>query len=138
MTIFPESVYTAMIRCYCIHGRCAEALALYKEMMTQKVVPKLRTFTPLLASFAQEGNDVVCFSLFQDLVDGFEIQPSEREYVSMLKLTTTLKDKRFYEILEQMMEDIFLPSGDIDSEGRPLSAEDASMSTWAVVRVRCS
>ena len=44
----PESTFTAMIRCFCLHDRRSEALSLFEEMKQRDLLPKLRTFFQLL------------------------------------------------------------------------------------------
>ena len=110
---FYESSYTAMVRCCCINDRPQEALVLFDEMDVLGLIPKLRTFNPLLAAFAKIGHSVECFKLFDQLLNRYTLIPTEREYLSMLRVTLMLKDNRFYEILHQMMEDVLIPSKDL-------------------------
>ena len=93
-----ESVYTAMIRCCCNNQRENEALEIYHEMQSLDLIPKLRTLSPLLQAFGMLQNDGVCFRVFDDLVHRYSLVPTEREYLSMLKLLVLNTDKRFYEV----------------------------------------
>ena len=112
LSSFPvhESVFTAMIRCCSVHDKMKEALALYYDMKKIEIIPKIRTISPLLAGFSALGDHKVCFELFRDLVEVYELIPAEREYLSMLKVTVICKDVRFYTVLHQFMEDILVPS----------------------------
>lgn len=110
---FNEASYTAMIRCCCINDRPQRALSLYHEMQALDLTPKLRTLCPLLAAFAKEGNDDVCFKIFHELVHRYNLQPTEREYLSMLKLTLNSKDQRFHQILDNLSEDVLVPTRDV-------------------------
>lgn len=93
-----ESVYTAMVRCCSNNQRAEDALKIYREMQSLDLQPKLRTLSPLLSSFSLLGNATVCFQMFDDLVHRYALVPTEREYLSMLRLTVQLKDRRFYEV----------------------------------------
>jgi pentatricopeptide repeat protein len=105
-----ESVFTAMIRCCSMNGKMNEALNLYYDMQKMEIIPKIRTISPLLNGFAALGNSEICFKLFQELVEEYELLPAEREYISMLKVTVICNDQRFYTVLNQFMEDILVPS----------------------------
>ena len=105
-----ESVFTAMIRCCSVHDKMKEALQLYYDMQAIDIIPKIRTISPLLTGFSALGDHKVCFELFRDLVEVYELIPAEREYLSMLKVTVICKDIRFYTVLHQFMEDILVPS----------------------------
>lgn len=118
---FSESIYTAMIRCNSINNRPHEALALYHEMRelndsdtsTTVMTPKLRTFSPMLAAFSAIGELKICLSLYDDMVNKYNLRPAERDYLCMLKVTIKTQDEvYFYHILNQMKEDIMIPSSD--------------------------
>jgi pentatricopeptide repeat protein len=116
---FVESMYTAMIRCFCINDRLNEALCLYEEMLSKNVQPKLRTYNPLLKIGASSQNIDLCFRLYREMTENFRLVPSEKEYNSMLSITTSKRDQRFYEILNTMSQDIYIPS----------------VNTWDIVKV---
>ena len=105
-----ESVFTAMIRCCSVNNKMEEALELYYDMQKMDIIPKIRTISPLLNGFAALGKSEICFKLFQELVEEYELLPAEREYLSMLKVTVICNDQRFYTVLNQFMEDILVPS----------------------------
>ena len=93
-----------------MNGKIEEALNLYYDMQKMEIIPKIRTISPLLNGFAALGNSEICFKLFQELVEEYELLPAEREYLSMLKVTVICNDQRFYTVLNQFMEDILVPS----------------------------
>ena len=118
-----ESCYTAMIRCFCINEKKTEALELYYgmkqdlneinnqlEISTSTQIPKLRTYYPLLKLYSSLHDTKVCFYLYDEIRKIYKIIPTEREYNCMLKVTVSTHDDRFYEIIEDMIEDVFVPS----------------------------
>lgn len=108
---FSESDYTAMIRCYCMNSKEEDALQLYEQMKRCNKQPKLRTFTPLLYYFGALKRVDVCTTLFHDITQVYKMIPAERDYVSLLTLMSSVRDKRkFYLYLDQMMEDILVPT----------------------------
>ena len=93
-----ESVFTAMIRCCSNNLKPNEAYAIYKQMQELNLIPKLRTFSPLLAIYStlkEEGINV-CFELFDELLNRYSLTPTEKEYTSLLKVCIATNDKRFY------------------------------------------
>lgn len=107
---FNEASYTAIIRCCCLNNREIEGYNLYKDMQKFDINPKLRTYQYLLQAFANVGDSNIGFELFNELVEKYQLPPSEREYINMLKLTCNTKDKRFFDILHSMMEDVLVPT----------------------------
>lgn len=109
--ILSESCYTAMIRCYSMNGHLKDAIELYYELRDkrQDLTPKLRTYTHMLALISSLGELQLGFELYRDM-NTYTILPSEKEYLSMLKLTIAKIDDRFYSIFDDMMEDILIPS----------------------------
>lgn len=104
-----ENIYTAVIRCLSMNDRQDRALELYKEMQQKEIVPKGRTFTHLLGAYSLCGNKAVCFDLYRDITERYEMIPAERDYVNMLKVCATNDDSRFYDVLEAFMEDVLVP-----------------------------
>ena len=104
-----ENNYTAVIRCLSMNDRSGEALELYREMKSHGIPPKLRTFTHLLAAHSHRGDKEVCFELYKDITEKNNLYPSEKDYVSMLKVCELCRDMQFYSILSSMMEDILVP-----------------------------
>ena len=111
LTSFPvhESIYTAIIRCCSVNNKINEALELYNDMQKQRIIPKIRTISPLLHGFSTQGKGEICFKLFHEILE-YNLIPSEKEYLSLLRVTVICKDKRFYTVLQQFMEDILVPS----------------------------
>lgn len=112
-----EASYAGLIRCLALSDRPDEGLALLREMQGLKLKMRLRSYTALLAAFCKVGNASVSVELFQEL-EKYSLEPTEREYVSMLSLCTLTDDDRFYEYLHSMLEDVLVPGRD----------------TWDVVR----
>ena len=111
-TNFPihESVYTAMIRCCSLNKKMDLALKLYYDLQAADIIPKLRTISPLLTGFSIIGDIEICFKIFDELVNLYQLIPGEREYFSMLNVTVICKDDRFYTVLHQFMEDVLVPT----------------------------
>ena len=105
-----ESCFTAVVRMNCMHAHEAEALEIYREMQTFNISPKNRTLTPLLARFSEVGDHDTCFSLYEEMIRRYELEPVEKDYISMLNLTVSLRDERFYAILDRFMEMNLVPS----------------------------
>ena len=105
-----ESIYTAMIRCCSINSKIDSALQLYYDMQKENIIPKLRTISPLLTGFSIIGNSDICFKIFDELINLYDLIPGEREYSCMLKVTVICKDYRFYTVLHQFMEDVLVPT----------------------------
>ena len=111
-----ESSYTAMIRCCCQHSPpnlLPQALSYYNELKELKILPKSRTLTPWLAAFAssKEWADICIEVFFSDLLELFQLIPTEKDYQSMLQVVLLLKDAalfgRIYELLQQ---DVYTPT----------------------------
>lgn len=108
---FSEASYTALIRCCCANNRCQEALNLYEEMIAASLSPRLRTFTPLLASFSLLCDVSTCRRLFDAMTITYSLIPTEREYLSMLRLFLATNDTtQFLSFLSIMAQDIFIPT----------------------------
>lgn len=78
-----ESIYSAMIRCSCAHGRMEQALQLYEEMKAADIAPKLRTFTHITQLLSERSQLVRCLAVFDDMVQRHGITPSERIFLSV-------------------------------------------------------
>eukprot|EP00605_Chrysophyceae_sp_TOSAG23-4_P002312 GSChrysophyteH1.ASY1.ANO1.2558.1 assembled CDS len=120
---YPESVYSAMIRCYSMNNAESEALDLLQEKYERPFLPKLRTFSPLLAGHASAGDLATCLWIYEEMTVRFEITPLERDYVSLLRVIAKARDHRvFHRILNAFMEDHLVPH----------------RSTWAELGACCS
>ena len=108
-----EPVYSALIRCCSINNRPDNALLLFNDMINNNIAPKLRTLHPLLTVLSQSDNNnhiTMCYQLFTDMINKYNLSPSEREYVIMLKLSIETNNKeKFYNILHDMMEELLVP-----------------------------
>ena len=122
-----ESCFTAMIRCYCLNDKATEALQLYYDMKQHLTtasteneqalsstsrIPKLRTFYPLLKLFSTLNDLNTCFYLYNEIRYIYKLIPTEREYICMLNVCMKSHNERFYNIIDDMIEDIFIPSLD--------------------------
>ena len=94
-----------------MHQHAEEGLAIYREMQSLGIPPKNRTLSPLIAAFTDLRDAAVSFALFNEMMTRYELQPTEKDYLNMLRLTTFTKDPpRFYDILQLFAEDILVPS----------------------------
>lgn len=107
---FLEASYTAMIRCFCLNHKSIEAMALYDELKSKLIVPKLRTFYQLLKLLSTESNESMCFLLYRDMTETYKLIPTEREYNCMLSVLVAKNNPKFFNILLSMMDDIYRPS----------------------------
>ena len=61
----------------------------------------------------QHSGELICYTIFDELVDKYELTPSEREYNYVLRLAskrlTPRCRRRFYDTLHTMMEDVPVP-----------------------------
>ena len=104
-----EASYAGLIRCLALNDRPDEGLVLLREMQEQKLKMRLRSYTALLAAFCKIGNATVSMELFEELSDKYSLEPTEKEYISMLSLCILLDDDKFYYYLHSMLEDILVP-----------------------------
>jgi pentatricopeptide repeat protein len=109
---FRESSYTALVRCCAEHNEPTRAITFYSELKQEKVVPKSRTLTPLLALLTRSGPQFTNMSysvLMEDLRVTYELEPLERDYVCVLEALERDGDQRFFAALSAYAEDIFVP-----------------------------
>ena len=104
-----------MIRCCCQHSSpnlLSQALTYYNELKELQIAPKSRTLTPLLAALAtsKEWANICIEIFFSDLLELFQLIPTEKDYQSMLQIVLLKKDgtlfDRVYELLQQ---DVYIP-----------------------------
>jgi pentatricopeptide repeat protein len=131
-----ESVYSAVIRCCCSNHDIQQALKVYTEMKLLGVGVKLRTFISLLQLVScSEGSTAfhrceedldeqgllkrtlsdslftICYDIFTDMTVLFHLQPTEREYVCMLRASVRANEAViFHRTLTDYMEDVLVPS----------------------------
>eukprot|EP01041_Mallomonas_annulata_P011962 gene11962-25057_t len=108
----PESSYTAMIRCCSINNQYLQALELLHELESKNITPKLRTFSPLFEVLSKFNILEESFILYHTVTKVYNLIPNEKDYCNLLKLCINMKDYRFYELLDAMMEDILIPHQD--------------------------
>jgi pentatricopeptide repeat protein len=123
-----ESDFTALIRCCSMNQRPDRALELYRDMQEAAVVPKLRTYFPLLsvllASYQQNKGlstilvkihnvehelPTIFFVIFEEMTTKYSLTPTEREYLIGIEFASKTDSSRFYSLLHSMMEDILVP-----------------------------
>lgn len=107
-----ESGYSALIRCACLHERLDQAMYFYQEMIVNgQIHPKLRTISYLLHTLSQNKQHLdQCFSLFHEMIQQHAINPTEKEYQSLLRVCYYDSNPRFYEVLDEMMDDLLVLS----------------------------
>jgi pentatricopeptide repeat protein len=139
VTSIGEAVYSAVIRCCCSNNDLPHALEVYNEVKANGVNVKLRTFISLLqlistyvtpepgadnGSCATEDNLNLCAplskelfdqcnQLFVDMTTAYQLQPTEREYVCMLRCCVRAdQEGSFFDYLDNFMEDVLVPAKD--------------------------
>lgn len=104
-----EASYAGLIRCLAINDRHEEGLVLLREMQEKGLKMRLRSYTALLAAFCRHQNAAISMALFAEFSEKYALEPTEKEYISMLSLCVQLDDDKFYEYLGGMVEDILVP-----------------------------
>ena len=128
----PEASYTALIRCCCVNQQPLRGWKFYQDMQELNISPKLRTFTSLLdalstATSSHETtitsttsittitdtttmNNIECgFKLYNEMLHQYGLEPTEKEYIAMLRLCLTYADPRFYAILSEFCDSGIIP-----------------------------
>jgi pentatricopeptide repeat protein len=109
-----EAAYSGLIRCCSLNQRHVDGLALLREMQSMGITPRIRSYSALLAAYCACLDEPQSIILFEELTDKYHLQPSEKDYMSMLQLFCTVDSTtRFYATLHSMMEDILVPSKDL-------------------------
>uniref|UniRef100_M4BWN3 Mitochondrial ribonuclease P catalytic subunit n=1 Tax=Hyaloperonospora arabidopsidis (strain Emoy2) TaxID=559515 RepID=M4BWN3_HYAAE len=105
-----EPIYSAMIK-LCSKASDFEACeALVAEMEEAKVVPKLRTFGPLLQAHSDAGNLDKCIWVHEKLLS-HELELTEDDYVALLRVCVkTGHAEQFYAFLDRFIDEIWQPS----------------------------
>jgi proteinaceous RNase P len=113
-----EPIYSAMIK-LCSKAQDFDACEkLLAELEAKKVMPKLRTFDPLLQAHSDAGNLDKCVWVYEKFVS-HELQPTEDDYVALLRVCVKAGHaERFYAFLDQFIDQIWQPS----------------LSTWGVLK----
>ena len=117
----PEASYTALIRCSCISNEVGRGLMFFKELQRLNITPKLRSFTSLLEALGtyttpsdpaspRIDSPIECgFEIYDQMLHKYSLEPTEKEYVCMLRLCVPNADPRFYTILETFADTGIVP-----------------------------
>lgn len=109
LNIIPaEAAFSALMRCCCSEGHKEQALELYEDMKRLGLEPKLRGVTALVAAYGAAGDTSTCFYLFDEMKTKLNIDPTEKEYYSLLQACAIAKDARFISVVDELMEDHLL------------------------------
>ena len=123
LSIIPtEAAYSALIRCYCQskdNKYTNKAYSIYEDLKSKGIHPKQRTFTSLLQYYSlpsttsttstNHNNQEICYNLFHEMQEIFNIIPTEKEYISLLRVCLLNYDsKSFYNTLHTMMNELLL------------------------------
>ncbi|XP_054822808.1 LOW QUALITY PROTEIN: pentatricopeptide repeat-containing protein At5g55740, chloroplastic-like [Prosopis cineraria] len=79
-------VYNAMISAYALHGQAIEALALFRQMEKEAIVPDHMTFTSVLSACSHAGLVKEGLELFGYMVSELHMKPSSEHYGCLIKL----------------------------------------------------
>jgi pentatricopeptide repeat protein len=104
-----ESCYSALVKLCSKQGHTDKACSVILELEAASVVPKLRTFSPLLLEYARLGDVAQAWSVYEK-IKSHALDVTEVEYAGLLRATLTAKDAAmFYKVLEIFMDDILVP-----------------------------
>ncbi|KAF1322249.1 Polycystin cation channel, partial [Globisporangium splendens] len=104
-----ETIYSALVKLCSKAGDFERCHALIAELETKSVLPKLRTFAPLLHAYSEAGDLEKCLWTQSKLVE-HSVELTEPEYLSLLKVCTTNGDAtQFYAILDQYIDTVLQP-----------------------------
>ncbi|CAN6574699.1 unnamed protein product [Malus baccata var. baccata] len=78
--------WNTMILAYGMHGKCKEALTLFEQMKSEKVVPDEVTFTSVLTACSHSGMVNEGLRVFKSMVEEHSIIPREEHYGCMVDL----------------------------------------------------
>lgn len=107
-----EATYVSMMRALALGAQQPEAAeALLDEMVTEtKQRPRLRSYSPIVIGYAQQGKTDAAFALYEKML-AREIEPTEAEMVALLKACTMTKEApRFFQVLAQMQDIVLEPA----------------------------
>ncbi|TKY73224.1 Pentatricopeptide repeat-containing protein [Spatholobus suberectus] len=79
-------VYNAMISAYASHGQAREALALFKQLEKEGIVPDHITLTSVLSACSHGGLVKEGMEVFKYMVSELQMKPSEEHYGCLVKL----------------------------------------------------
>ncbi|MED6150308.1 hypothetical protein PIB30_071114 [Stylosanthes scabra] len=80
------AVYNAMISAYASHGQAMEALALFKQLEKECMVPDHITITSVLSACSHAGLVNEALGVFEYMVSELHMQPNEEHYGCLIKL----------------------------------------------------
>jgi pentatricopeptide repeat protein len=104
-----ETVYSALIKICARSKDFPKCLALLEDMHEQKIEPRLRTYSSLLAAYADDGNLEKALWVHQQLHD-HEIELTEAEFVALFRACVKAQDsEQFHLILEEYRETFLVP-----------------------------
>ncbi|KAF1328878.1 hypothetical protein FI667_g6318, partial [Globisporangium splendens] len=104
-----ETIYSALVKLCSKAGDFERCHTLIAELETKSVLPKLRTFAPLLHAYSEAGDLEKCLWTQSKLVE-HSVELTEPEYLSLLKVCTTKGDTtQFYAILDQYVDTVLQP-----------------------------
>eukprot|EP00210_Caulerpa_lentillifera_P000006 g6.t1 len=101
-----EMVYTAQARLSACLGDSDQAFLFVKEMLDSNIPARLRSFTPALLGFSENGQKNKALEV-QNTIDGCNIDLTELEFQLILKAcTTSVEYQRDYEDVESTLRRI--------------------------------
>ncbi|MED6156255.1 hypothetical protein PIB30_012816 [Stylosanthes scabra] len=80
------AVYNAMISAYASHGQATKALALFKQLQKECMVPDHITITSVLSACSHAGLVNDALGVFEYMVSELHMQPNEEHYGCLIKL----------------------------------------------------
>ncbi|CAM9195734.1 unnamed protein product [Chrysoparadoxa australica] len=105
----PESHFSCLIRACCLGREADKGLEVLTEMKAAGAIPRLRTFSPLLALCAEMGRVEDCLSLWEGC-QAQKLVLGDREYLPLLQACNKAKDKALFEkVMTEYMEDVLVP-----------------------------
>lgn len=102
-----EPLYTCLIKFRAAHGATKAAQDLFDELKSLGIVPKLRTYAPMVAARASAGDKIGAFELIREMRSTLpaNIDPSEEIYRDLLRVCVRDNDADlFYATLHSMKE----------------------------------
>nr|AEB39773.1 pentatricopeptide repeat protein 43 [Funaria hygrometrica] len=76
--------WNALIAGYCQNGQGNIALEYYELMLRASIVPNKATFTSILSSYAQLGEEEQAFDFLESIKKEWNMEPSEQHYAYMV------------------------------------------------------
>lgn len=76
--------WNALIAGYCQNGQGNVALEYYEHMLRASISPNKATFTSILSSYAQLGEEEQAFDFLESIKEEWNMEPSEQHYACMV------------------------------------------------------